>query len=179
MSGLRTLEVPPAALTDPALRWYRGSPLAELDEEVRRWLGECREVEGLGLDVDAAQRTWDDVLAVPQAHEAGAPRWHHGDLLAENLLSRDGRLTAVLDFGCLSVGNPAVDLAVAWELLDPDARQTFRDGVRVDDGEWQVGRGWALALAIMTFPYYWHTMPDRCAHRLATARAVLDDRAPT
>lgn len=34
---------------------------------------------------------------------------------------------------------------------------------------------WALAIAVMTFPYYWQTMPERCANRLAIARQVLMD----
>jgi aminoglycoside phosphotransferase (APT) family kinase protein len=175
LRGLRGLGVSSDALADPALRWYRGRPLAELDEDMRRWLDECSEVDGLDLDLDAARLGWDHVLALPQAHDAGRPRWHHGDLLAENLLTRDGRLAAVLDFGCLSVGNPAVDLVVAWELLDPEARQTFRDAVGVDEHEWRLGRGWALALALMALPYFWHSMPERCANRLAMAHAVLAD----
>jgi hypothetical protein len=32
---------------------------------------------------------------------------------------------------------------------------------------------------VMTFPYYWTTMPRRCADRLALARAVLSDHAST
>jgi aminoglycoside phosphotransferase (APT) family kinase protein len=103
-----------------------------------------------------------------------AVRWFHGDVVAENLLVRGGRLAALLDFGGLAVGDPVVDLVVAWELLDPEARRTFRDAMGVDESRWAVARGWALALAVMTFPYYWTTMPERCANRLAMARAVLD-----
>jgi aminoglycoside phosphotransferase (APT) family kinase protein len=116
-------------------------------------------------------------MALPGIAQAEATGWYHGDLLAENLLVRDGRLAAVLDFGGLSVGDPTVDLVVAWELLDPGARATFRDAVDVDDATWLRGRAWALALAVMTFPYYWTSMPARCADRLSLARAVLADRA--
>ena len=49
--------------------------------------------------------------------------------------------------------------------------------LNVDGGDWVWGRAWAFAIAVMTFPYYWHTMPTRCAHRLVMARAVLDDYA--
>ena len=73
-----------------------------------------------------------------------APRWYHGDLAAENLLVRDGALTAVLDFGGLSVGDPTVDLVVAWEVLDPPARDPLRRQVGVDDATWLRGRAWAL-----------------------------------
>ena len=177
VNALRDLEVPPDALADPALHWYRGDPLAHHDEDMRRLLDECREIGGLHLDVDAAERGWDDALGLPGAHAVGDVRWYHGDLLAENLLARDGRLAAVLDFGALSVGSPAVDLAGAWELLDPAARITFREAVAVDDDEWRLARGWSLALAIMALPYYWRSMPERCVNRLAQARAILDDLA--
>ncbi len=114
-------------------------------------------------------------MALPSAGQSVIPRWYHGDLLAENLLVRDGRLAALLDFGGLSVGDPTIDLVVAWELLDTSSRDVFRQAVGVDDDTWQRGRAWALALALMTFPYYWRTMPDRCASRLAMARSVLAD----
>ena len=88
---------------------------------------------------------------------------------------RNGRLAAVLDFGGLAVGDPTVDLVTAWELLDSEARDLFRTEVRVDDHTWLLGRAWALAIAVMTFPYYWQTMPDRCIGRLALAQQVLLD----
>jgi aminoglycoside phosphotransferase (APT) family kinase protein len=133
----------------------------------------------LGLDLDACAALWTEAMALPSADDSAPPRWHHGDLVAENLLVRDGRLAAVLDFGGLSLGDPTVDLVVAWEVLDPEARGTFREEVGVDDGDWLRGRAWALAIAVMTFPYYWATMPGRCADRLALARAVLADHAST
>ena len=58
-------------------------------------------------------------MALPGADQVVSPLWLHGDLLAENLLVRQGELAAVLDFGGLAVGDPTVDLVVAWELLDP------------------------------------------------------------
>ena len=102
--------------------------------------------------------------------------WYHGDLLAENvLLNEHGRLSAVLDFGGLGLGNPEVDLAIAWDLLDADGRDAFRRALEIRDAQWSVARGWALFLALMTFPYYGSSMPDRCASRLAMAQAVLAD----
>jgi aminoglycoside phosphotransferase (APT) family kinase protein len=173
--ALRDLPVPEEALGDRSLQWYRGKPLARLDDDMRRYLDECRDIDGLDLDVDAAAAAWAETLSLPEAHDVGETDWLHADLLAENLLARDGRLTAVLDFGALSVGNSVVDLMVAWELLDPEARVTFRGLLDVDDATWRVARGWALALSVMTFPYYWTTMPERCADRLVMGHAVLAD----
>lgn len=175
--ALREQPVPDAAAADPALHWYRADPLDRIDGAVRDYLAQCRELPALDLDLDACARVWDDAMALPTAGPAVRPQWLHGDLLDENLLLRDGRLTAVLDFGGLAVGDPTVDLAVAWDVLDAAGRDTFRAILGPDDLTWQRARAWALALAVMTFPYYGAMMPRRCAARLATAHAVLADAA--
>lgn len=175
VTALRGIDVPDSALADPRLRWYRGAPLATRDADTRRAAEECRTIAGLDLDLDAALAVWDEAVALPGSARGAAPRWHHADLFAENLLVAEGRLTAVLDFGGLSVGDPTVDLMVAWEVLDDAGRQVFRHAVDVDEQAWIRGRAWALSLALITFPYYWLTMPERCASRLAVARSVLAD----
>lgn len=173
--ALRTTEVPGAAANDPALRGYRGRSLAEFDRQTRYNIDKCRSIDGLDLDLEAALAVWADTLEMPGAYEVGPDRWYHSDLVAENLLLTDGRLSAVLDFGGLGVGDPTVDLHGAWEVLDPPARDEFRARLGVDNAEWLRGRAWALAIAIGTFTYYWTTMPGRCRDRLTMARAVLAD----
>jgi len=76
--------------------------------------------------------------------------WVHGDVTATNLLVADGRLAGVLDFGCVAVGDPACDLAIAWTLFHGDSRTAFRDRLAVDDETWTRGRGWALWKALIT-----------------------------
>lgn len=177
--ALGEVTVPVAARTETALNWYRGGPLAAMDKTTRHSLAQCRTVEGLNLDLDACLRVWENAMTLPGASEVSAPRWLHGDLLAENLLVRQNQLVAVLDFGGLTVGDPTVDLIVAWELLDPTGRETFRSALQVDEPTWLRGRAWALAIALMTFPYYWQSMPERCASRLAMAHSVLADTDPS
>ena len=177
VTALRDIEVPHSARADPQLRWCRGAPLGSMDDTTRQGVEACRDISGLDLDLDAALRIWEKTMALPETGPGSTPRWYHGDLLAENLLVRDGRLAAVLDFGGLAVGDPTVDLVVAWEVLDPASREVFRHAVGVDETTWLRGKAWALSLALMTFPYYWTTMPDRCASRLAVARSVLADTA--
>jgi len=170
VSTLRRLPVPPEAARDPHLRWYRGEPLAAMDDSTRRSLADCRQIDGLDLDLDACVSVWDAAMGLPGVDDHVEPRWHHADLVAENLLVRDGRLAGLLDFGGLAVGDPTVDLVVAWELHDPEARTTFRDAVSVDDATWLRGRAWALAMAVMTFP----TTGRRCR-----AAARTDSPWPT
>jgi aminoglycoside phosphotransferase (APT) family kinase protein len=179
VTALHDIPVPASAVADPALRWYRGAPLADRNIPTRRTIEACRDISALNLDLDAALQVWGQAMTLPGIHQVATPRWYHGDLLAENLLVRDGRLTAVLDFGGLAVGDPTVDLVVAWEVLDTASRDVFRQAVGADDAAWLRGRAWALTLALGTFPYYWVTMPDRCASRLAIARSILDDARTT
>jgi aminoglycoside phosphotransferase (APT) family kinase protein len=71
-----------------------------------------------------------------------------------NLLTVDGRLNAVIDFGTVGVGDPACDLIVAWNLLPLEARNIYRDALQIDDAAWARGRGRALSMALIQLPYY-------------------------
>jgi aminoglycoside phosphotransferase (APT) family kinase protein len=68
-------------------------------------------------------------------------------------------MTAVIDFGCLGVGDPAVDLLPAWNLFPPTARAVYRETLGVDDATWLRGMGWALSVSVIALPYYLHTNP--------------------
>jgi aminoglycoside phosphotransferase (APT) family kinase protein len=175
---LRALAVPDEARNDPALASYRGRPLATMDDAMREHLRDSRCLVGhpeLEIDLDVVESAWEQTMRMPEAHRVVEPRWYHGDLNAENLLVRDGRLVSVLDFGGLAVGDPTIDLVVAWEVLDPAARTTFRAALAVDPASWRLARGWVLALAVMGLPYYWETMRERCLRGLYAGREALAD----
>ncbi|MGW1273616.1 aminoglycoside phosphotransferase family protein [Streptomyces sp. NPDC002491] len=136
----------------------RGVPLAERDGPTRDALAL---LEGQ-IDTAAARAVWDEALRVPCRTEP--PVWAHGDLSPGNVLVADGRLAAVIDFGCAGVGDLAVDLIVAWNLLPASARGVFRDAVGADDAEWARGRGWALSISLIQLPYYRETNPPLAAN---------------
>ena len=100
--------------------------------------------------------------------------WLHADLMPGNLLVRDGRLAAVIDLGAVNVGDPAVDLMPAWNLLTDRSRQAFRAGLGVDEHTWERGRGWALAQAIGALPYYRQSNPVMAHTARRTLAAVLE-----
>jgi aminoglycoside phosphotransferase (APT) family kinase protein len=122
---------------------FRGGPLAGRDEPLRARVDQLGEL----VDGVAVLALWDELVAVP-AWDA-APVWLHGDLHPANVLVHQGRLSAVIDFGDLTAGDPATDLAVAWMLFAED-QATFRraSGHDGDDPTWRRARGWALHLAI-------------------------------
>jgi aminoglycoside phosphotransferase (APT) family kinase protein len=93
--------------------------------------------------------------------------------MPSNLLLTRGRLTGVLDFATVGVGDPACDLIPAWNLLPGQARDRFRDAVDVDDATWSRGRGWALAMALIQLPYYRHTNPIISANARHVIREIL------
>ena len=175
IQALQAIDIPQSARADASLRWYRGRPLIEYDKAFRRSLEICRGLDGLDLDLDAAGAEWSNALTLPGARDSSEERWYHSDLVTENLLLRDGRLAAVLDFGGLAIGDPTIDLHGAWELFDPQARQVFRERLNIDEHQWRRGRAWALAIALGALSYYWRTMPGRRRDRLAMARSVLAD----
>lgn len=174
LNALRQAEIPPLAVNKPDLQSYRGQPLATMDHPTRENIERCRGLAGFGFDLDAAERIWADAMKLPESADRSTPRWYHGDMAAENLLVRDDSLAAVLDFGGLSVGDPTVDLVIAWEVLDPPARELFRSQIGVDEATWLRGRAWALSIALMIW-YYWTTMPQRRARCTAVGRNVLAD----
>ncbi len=55
----------------------------------------------------------------------------------------------MIDFGGLSAGDPACDLAIAWSFLRGAGRAAFRDSLRFDRGTWARGRGWGLWKALI------------------------------
>ena len=80
--------------------------------------------------------------------------WLHGDLDTRNLLATNGRLSGVLDFGSLAVGDPAAEVMVAWKMFGANDRAHFRSILGIDDATWLRARGWVLSQALMILSYY-------------------------
>lgn len=147
----------------------RGAPLEVQDDEARTALAE---LDGM-IDTDAATAAWNQALDTPAS--SGAPVWVHGDLLPGNLLVRGSRLSGVIDWAGLGIGDPACDMAVAWALLPPRARDDFRVSLGVDDATWARGRGWALSIGLIALPYYKNTNPSFAAVAHHLIHEVLAD----
>jgi aminoglycoside phosphotransferase (APT) family kinase protein len=123
--------------------FFRGGPLGTYEEET------LQAIDALGDEIPTAAvaRVWEDAMSTAWDR---APVWLHGDVAAGNLLVRDGRLGAVLDFGSSGVGDPACDMVIAWTFLSGSSRDRFRAEIDVDAGTWSRGRGWALWKALIS-----------------------------
>lgn len=149
--------------------FFRGGPLTVYDGETRRAIAALAGT----IDAAAATAVWEAALA---ATWRGAPVWVHGDVAAGNLLVEGGRLSAVIDFGCSAVGDPACDLAIAWTLFAGGSREAFRAALPLDAATWARGRGWTLWKALITLAD--PRTPDADESRRVLA-AVLADHEGT
>ncbi|SRR6266536_675262 len=154
----------------------RAKPVSTRDHDVRS------AIRHLGADgtVDAAAATaaWETSLATPAWH--GAPVWTHADLHPGNLLARQGRLAAVIDFGLLGIGDPACDMLPAWTLLTAQTRDLFRAQAKVDNATWTRGRGWGLRFGLGAMHVYRVTNPVLAAiGQHAITEAITDHQHTT
>ena len=134
------VDAPPDAPPNP----FRGGPLAPRDDVVRERAASLSDV----VDDVAVVDRWAALSATPPWDRP--PVWLHGDLHPGNVLVTDGRISAVIDFGDITAGDPATDLAVAWMLLPETARLTLRRAAGdVDDHTWSRAQGWALMFGLM------------------------------
>ncbi|MFL1897969.1 aminoglycoside phosphotransferase family protein [Streptomyces tauricus] len=123
-------------------------PLAARDRATRAAIAEV----DAAFDGAAMTGLWDAALSAPAWDRP--PVWFHGDFHTGNLLTVDGRLSAVIDFGGLGIGDPACDLMIAFTLMSAGPRAAFRAALGVDDATWLRGRGWALATGLNAYTYY-------------------------
>jgi aminoglycoside phosphotransferase (APT) family kinase protein len=162
----------PAPANAPHNPW-RGVPLAARTKTVQEHLQQLDRL----VDRGAVLGLWERVVSTPPW--PGPPVWIHGDLHPGNLLVSGGRLSAVIDFGDLAVGDPSTDLSVIWMWLPPSARPAFLTSARaeldpIDAYTLMRARGWALALGLA---YMANSRDDRAMAALgrATVENALGD----
>lgn len=126
---------------------FRGVPLRDRAELVDERLST---LDGLGGDaVKALRRFWIEGKAAPKA---GDPVWIHGDLHPKNALVHEGELVGLIDWGDLTGGDPATDLAAAWTILRSDEeRQAFWDRYGWTEPIWLRARAWAVLFGVLLY----------------------------
>ncbi len=148
--------------------FYRGGSLTVYDEESRYAIENNKDIfnenvliEIWGLAIDSK---WDS-----------EPVWVHGDIAPGNILVKDGKLCAVIDFGILGVGDPACDAAMAWTFFDENSRSIFKNVLNMDEGTWNRARGWALWKALLTYDGNKHSNKAIAEESSIIINIIVDD----
>lgn len=149
--------------------FFRGGPLNVYDLETRNAI---IALNGK-IDTDLVTEVWETSLR-SQWH--GKPVWLHGDIAPGNLLVKDGRLNAIIDFGCSAVGDPACDLVITWTFFSGASREAFFTALPLDRAMWARARGWALWKALITLAEYHESDIPKSKHANHVINEVLEDR---
>ena len=149
---------------------FRGVPLAHRRSEVAQWISRPP-LNGDHALIAAAGVIFERGLTVTRSNQR---LWLHGDLHPRNVLVRDGRITAVIDWGDMAAGDAATDLAALWWLFDLDAHGDFWSAYgQITAATWHRGRAWAAVFGLSFLHFGLPHDPeaaDTRAHDLARAQ---------
>lgn len=144
--------------------WWRAAHTSIYDEDTRA----LTEEQKAFIDVSRARSLWQSAIDSTWHKD---PVWVHGDVASGNLLIKDQKLSAVIDFGCMGIGDPACDLTIAWTFFKGTSRERFKAHVGLDEQTWERARGWAMWKAL----YEISVLPDKTGQALAKQQQIIDD----
>ena len=151
--------------------FFRGADVMSVyGDEARQSVDKLADV----IDASAAHEVLDAAAAAVIVEQ---PVWIHGDIAVGNLLVRDGRLGAVIDFGGCAVGDPACDLVITWVFLEGAGRDAFRLSVPADEAMWARARGWALWKAALVLANNSVVNPNENSPRSVIEAVIAEHRA--
>lgn len=139
--------------------FYRGGDLSLYAEETISAIEKLKDI----VDADRLKAIWLKALG---SRWRKPPVWVHGDLSRGNLLLQNGQLAAIIDFGCMAIGDPACDLMPAWTLFNGKSRALFQEHLSLDEDTWLRARGWALWKALITLISYRDMSLDRARQQV-------------
>lgn len=142
LNELHTIDIPGGPLAGPH-NFYRGAHPSVYDTETRSAIAELSNL----ININAVTSIWEKAI---NSKWRKNPVWIHGDFAAGNILIQEGCLAAVIDFGCMAIGDPACDLVIAWTFLKNESRKVFKLHLDLDPDTWARARGWALWKALIT-----------------------------
>lgn len=127
-----------------AHNFYRGGDLSVYNQETQ----DALESLSSEIDIEKCKHLWNTALST---HWTKRPVWVHGDMAQGNLITKKGRLSGVIDFGCMGTGDPSCDLVMAWTFFDKSSRKIFIESMELDQHTWNRAKGWALWKALITY----------------------------
>lgn len=117
--------------------WWRGDHVSVYDSGAREQIMALSSI----INEKKALDLWERACKTQWKHN---PVWIHGDFAIGNMLMKDGKLSALIDFGGMAKGDPACDLVIAWTFFEGKARQIFINEMNLDEDTWLRAKAWAL-----------------------------------
>lgn len=142
--------------------FYRGGSLSNYHDETIQAIKQC-----IDFDQNKCLDIWNKGLS---SNYLNSNCWIHGDFEKDNLLVKNGRLIAVIDFGNMAVGDPACDYVMAWTYFDKHSREIFLEDLNLDKNMINRAKSWALWKALITL-----NDPKRRETSLYTLNELLND----
>jgi aminoglycoside phosphotransferase (APT) family kinase protein len=104
-------------------------------------------------------------------------KWLHGDLHARNILVERGAITGIIDWGDLTSGDIATDLAAIWMLFsDHKARQqALVEYPPISEATLQRAKGWAIVFGVVLLDTGLVDHPRHAVMGERTLRRVAED----
>jgi len=143
--------------------WWRAAHTSVYDAETRLLIEKLKDF----VNVDNARSLWQRAISSKWNRD---PVWVHGDVASGNLLVKDNKLAAVIDFGCMGIGDPACDLTIVWTFFRGKSRETFRANMHLDEETWARARGWAMWKAL----YEISVLEDKSGAALMKHQQIID-----
>jgi aminoglycoside phosphotransferase (APT) family kinase protein len=141
---LRSLHV--QAPSDAPINPFRGVALqqraAAVQERMQRIASKTNMIS------PQIERVWQTAI---QASIDVPPTWIHGDLHPRNVLVERGEITGIIDWGDITAGDRATDLASTWMLFtDADARDAVLETYdELSEATLQRALGWAVLFGVV------------------------------
>ena len=159
------------APSDAPQNMYRCGPLASREEATVLRMNRIREAtDQITPDVEAA---WRSALDAPEADES---TWVHGDLHARNVLVENGHLAGIIDWGDMTSGDGAVDLAAAWMLFESaEVRKQVLSSYGACPNMCRRAFGWAVFSGVLLLDTGLVDNPQHAAMGKATLRRITED----
>lgn len=126
------------------------------------------------IDAVLALQLWEEALKSCWTKHSV---WVHGDISTGNILLNNGKLSAVIDFGCMGIGDPACDIVIAWKFFQVAERALFCELLPLDIDTWNRGRAWALWKAAIIKADLIISNSIETEHATHTIHEVLTDYA--
>lgn len=164
LQGIKDVDGPPPGQHN----WWRGNHVSFYDKDAREQIAAL----STWLDASKALHLWENASETRWNKE---PVWIHGDFAPGNILMHNGKVSAVIDFGGMGVGDPACDLVIAWTLLHAKARKAFIHALNLDEATWLRARAWALWKATFELFSITDKQSSAAQEHLKIVNAVLSD----